>query len=54
MIKILLPTDGSTRSLDAVRHAIHLIHCGLKARLVVANCSRQPTFTRWWLPTIRA
>ncbi|MEZ5707330.1 MAG: universal stress protein [Burkholderiaceae bacterium] len=37
MIKILLPTDGSTRSLDAVRHAIHLIHCGLKARLVVAN-----------------
>ncbi len=37
MIKILLPTDGSVRSLDAVRHVIHLIHCGLKARLVVAN-----------------
>ena len=37
MIKILLPTDGSARSLDAVRHAMHLIHCGLKARLVVAN-----------------
>jgi nucleotide-binding universal stress UspA family protein len=37
MIKILLPTDGSDRSLDAVRHAIHLVACGLKARFVVAN-----------------
>lgn len=37
MIKILLPTDGSVRSLDAVHHAIHLVACGLKARFVVAN-----------------
>ncbi|AOW12555.1 hypothetical protein LPB72_16045 [Hydrogenophaga crassostreae] len=37
MIKILLPTDGSPRSLDAVHHALHLATCGLKARFVVAN-----------------
>jgi len=37
MLKILLPTDGSPRSLDAVHHAIHLVTCGLKARFVVAN-----------------
>ena len=37
MIKILLPTDGSLRSLDAVHHALHLVDCGLKARFVVAN-----------------
>lgn len=37
MLKILLPTDGSPRSLDAVHHAIHLVNCGLKARFVVAN-----------------
>lgn len=37
MLKILLPTDGSPRSLDAVHHAIHLVACGLKARFVVAN-----------------
>ena len=37
MLKILLPTDGSPRSLDAVHHAIHLTACGLKARFVVAN-----------------
>ena len=37
MIKILLPTDGSPRSLDAVHHAVHLVTCGLKARFVVAN-----------------
>lgn len=37
MLKILLPTDGSNRSLDAVHHAIHLVSCGLKAHFVVAN-----------------
>lgn len=37
MIKILVPTDGSPRSLDAVHHALHLVSCGLKARFVVAN-----------------
>lgn len=37
MIKILLPTDGSPRSLDAVHHALHWVACGLKARFVIAN-----------------
>ena len=37
MIKILLPTDGSPNSLDAVHHALHLVSCGLKARFVIAN-----------------
>jgi nucleotide-binding universal stress UspA family protein len=37
MIKILIPTDGSPRSLDAVHHALHLVASGLKARFVVAN-----------------
>jgi nucleotide-binding universal stress UspA family protein len=37
MLKILLPTDGSARALDAVHHALHLTACGLKARFVVAN-----------------
>jgi nucleotide-binding universal stress UspA family protein len=37
MLKVLLPTDGSTRSLDAVRHAIELVGSGLKAQFVVAN-----------------
>lgn len=43
MIKILLPTDGSTRSLDAVHHAVHLVACGLKARFVVANVQSPAT-----------
>lgn len=37
MLKILIPTDGSERSLDAAHHAMHLVACGLKARFVVAN-----------------
>jgi len=37
MFKILIPIDGSERSLDAVRHALHLVGCGLKARFVLAN-----------------
>lgn len=37
MLKILIPVDGSERSLDAVRHALQLIGWGLKARFVVAN-----------------
>ena len=37
MIKILLPTDGSLRALDAVHHAIKLVSSGLKAQFVVAN-----------------
>lgn len=37
MLKILIPVDGSERSLDAVRHALQLTGWGLKARFVVAN-----------------
>lgn len=37
MLKILIPVDGSERSLDAVRHALKLTGWGLKARFVVAN-----------------
>lgn len=37
MLKILLPTDGSTRSLDAVHHALQLVTKGLQAEFVVAN-----------------
>ena len=36
-MKILLPVDGSTESLDAVRHALQLIREGLRASLVLAN-----------------
>ena len=37
MLKILLPVDGSERSLDAVHHALVLTGHGLRARFVVAN-----------------
>jgi nucleotide-binding universal stress UspA family protein len=37
MLKILIPVDGSEQSLLAVRHALHLVDAGLKARFVVAN-----------------
>ena len=43
MIKILLPTDGSPRSLDAVHHALYLVSCGLKARFVGANVQAPAT-----------
>jgi nucleotide-binding universal stress UspA family protein len=36
-LKILIPVDGSDRSLDAVRHALVLTATGLRARFVVAN-----------------
>jgi len=36
-MKILVPVDGSTESLDAVRHALDLIRDGLRASLVLAN-----------------
>ena len=36
-MKILLPLDGSTPSLDAVRWAIHAVREGLKASFVLAN-----------------
>lgn len=37
MLKVLIPVDGSERSLDAVRHALVLVGRGLKMRVVVAN-----------------
>lgn len=37
MMKILIPVDGSTHALLAVRHALRLVGAGLKARFVVAN-----------------
>ena len=37
MLKILIPVDGSERSLDAVHHALALTGRGLRARFVVAN-----------------
>ena len=36
-MKILVPVDGSTESLDAVRHALALVRDGLRASLVLAN-----------------
>lgn len=37
MMKILLPSDGSELSLDAVRHALRLVRGGLRASFVLAN-----------------
>jgi nucleotide-binding universal stress UspA family protein len=37
MLKILLPVDGSVLSLDAVHHALALVHNGLRASFVLAN-----------------
>lgn len=37
MHKILIPVDGSERSLDAVRHVLVLTAKGLRTRVVVAN-----------------
>ncbi|MEO5697521.1 MAG: universal stress protein [Burkholderiaceae bacterium] len=36
-MKILLPTDGSEASLEAVHHALRLVHEGLRASFVLAN-----------------
>lgn len=36
-MKILVPVDGSTASLDAVQHALRLLAEGLRASLVLAN-----------------
>jgi nucleotide-binding universal stress UspA family protein len=43
MLKILLPTDGSEQSLQAVHHALRLVGAGLKARFVVANVQETAT-----------
>lgn len=36
-MKILVPVDGSSASLDAVQHALQLLREGLRASLVLAN-----------------
>ena len=36
-MKILVPVDGSSASLDAVQHALQLIREGLQASVVLAN-----------------
>jgi nucleotide-binding universal stress UspA family protein len=36
-MKILLPIDGSEAALDAVHHALRLVHEGLRATFVLAN-----------------
>jgi len=36
-VKILVPVDGSTLSLEAVHHAVRLVRDGLKASIVLAN-----------------
>ena len=43
MLKILLPVDGSEASLDAVRHALHLVDNGLAATFVLANVQTPAT-----------
>ena len=43
MLKILLPVDGSDTSLDAVRHALRLVHNGLAATFVLANVQTPAT-----------
>lgn len=42
MIKILIPVDGSARSMHAAYHAMRLVSSGLKARFVVANVQEAP------------
>lgn len=36
-MRILLPVDGSEGALAAVRHALRLVHSGLRASFVLAN-----------------
>lgn len=43
MLNILLPTDGSERALDAVRHVVNLAHEGLRLSVVLANV-QEPTY----------
>jgi nucleotide-binding universal stress UspA family protein len=41
MLNILIPTDGSDLSLDAVRHVLKLVHEGLQTRVTLAHV-REP------------
>ncbi|MGL6109488.1 MAG: universal stress protein [Rubrivivax sp.] len=42
-MKILLPIDGSSAALDAVRQALRMVHGGLRASLVLANVQEPAT-----------
>jgi nucleotide-binding universal stress UspA family protein len=42
-MKILIAVDGSSASLDAVRHALRLAHEGLRATFVLANVQEPVT-----------
>ena len=42
-MKILLPVDGSAATLEAVRHAVRLVHGGLRATFVLANVQAPAT-----------
>jgi len=42
-MKILLPVDGSDAALEAVRHALRMVHDGLRASFVLANVQEPPT-----------
>lgn len=42
-MKLLLPIDGSPLALDAVRHALRLLHAGLHAKLVLVNVQEPAT-----------
>jgi nucleotide-binding universal stress UspA family protein len=46
-MKILVPIDGSALSLAALRHAIALVHAGLKAELVLANVQPPASLYEW-------
>ena len=43
-MKILLPVDGTSVSLRAVHHALHLRREGLAATFVLANVQEPPSF----------
>ena len=43
MFKLLIAVDGSELALDAVRHALSLVHAGLRASLVLANVQESAT-----------
>ena len=42
-MKILLPVDGSTASMAAVRHALGLVESGLAAEMVLVNVQVPPS-----------
>lgn len=43
MLKILVPVDGSTLALKAVRHSVKLVRQGLRASLVLLNVQEPAT-----------